>query len=153
MEAMGATQRCLILSDCKAALEAIELLEREYRGQTPHNANRRTLLTAIHAQLAALRRKEGYAIFLWMPGHGGVAPNTVADATAKTYLTADHDRLIARDLAKHEHRRPCVYVQADTGDLRNRGLYREVKRASRQWIVQQLGGAPEMASQHRTAQR
>ena len=34
MKATGATQRCLILSDCKAALEAIE---REYRGQTPHN--------------------------------------------------------------------------------------------------------------------
>jgi len=70
MKAMGATQRCLILSGCKAALEAIE---QEYRGQTLHNADRRTLLTAIHAQLTALRRKEGYAIFLWTPGHGGVA--------------------------------------------------------------------------------
>jgi len=61
--------------------------------------------------------------YLWTPGHKGVAPNAVADATAKTYLAADHDRLIARDLAKHEHRRPCVYVQADTGDLRDMGIY------------------------------
>jgi len=81
-----------------------------------------------------------------------VAPNAVADATAKIYLAADHDRLIVRDLAKHEHRRPCVYVQADTGDLRDRGLYREVKRASRQWIVQQLGDAPDgIATQDGTA--
>jgi len=43
-----------------------------------------------------------------------VAPNAVADATAKTYLAADHGRLIARDLAKYERRRLCVYVQADT---------------------------------------
>ena len=71
MEATGTTQRCLVLSDCKAALEAIE---REYRGQTPHNADRRTILTAIHAQLTALRRKSGYAIFLWSPGHGGGSP-------------------------------------------------------------------------------
>jgi len=78
-----------------------------------------------------------------------VAPNAVADAIAKTYLApADHDRLIARDLEKHEHRRPCVYVQADTGDLRDRRLYREVKRASRQWIIQQLGGAPDGIATH-----
>jgi len=83
-----AAQRCLILSDCKAALEA---LEREYSGQTPHNADRRTLLTAIHAPLTALRCKEGYATFLWTPGHGGVAPNAVADTTAKTYLAANDD--------------------------------------------------------------
>jgi len=110
MEATGATQRCLILSYCKAALEGIEW---EYRGQTPHNADRRTLLTAIPAQLTALRRKEGYAIFLWTPGHGGVVPNAVADATAKTYLAADHDRLIARDLAKRETRAPpAVRIRA-----------------------------------------
>ena len=61
MEATGATQRCFVLSDCKAALEAIE---GGCRGHTPHNADRRTIITAIHAQLTALRRKSGYAIFL-----------------------------------------------------------------------------------------
>ena len=57
-------------------------------------------------------------------GHGGLSPYAVADAAAaaKAYLPEGYDgRSIARDLAQHEHHRPCVYVQDDTGDLRDTG--------------------------------
>ena len=64
----------------------------------------------------------------------GIAPNAVADAAVQAYLPEEYDsRSIARDLAQHEHHRPCVYVQDNTGNLRDRGLYREAKRANRQW--------------------
>ena len=80
--------RCLVLSDCKSALIAIE---RAYRRQAQRSGDNRNLISAILLQLHRLQQHKGYAIFLWTPGHAGVAPNAMADAAAKAYLNKPHN--------------------------------------------------------------
>ena len=80
--------RCLILSDCKSALVAIE---RAYRRRNPGASDNRGTLSAILLQLKRLQTHNGYAIFLWTPEHAGISANAMADAAAKAYLTQPHD--------------------------------------------------------------
>jgi ribonuclease HI len=98
-------KRCLVLSDCKAALEE---LEREYRGCAPGNDDRHALHSAIIEQLEEIERHGGYTIFLWTPGHAGISPNAVADAIAKKYLKAERDITITRELARTVKDKACV---------------------------------------------
>ena len=124
--------RCLILSDCKSALVAIE---RAYRRRNPGASDHRGTLSAILLQLKRLQTHNGYAIFLWTPGHAGISPNAMADAAAKAYLTQPHDphematfiTQICEDIA--------VIHDVHSGDLRDRWIYREVKCLSTHWIL------------------
>ncbi len=80
--------RCLILSDCKSALIAIE---RAYRRQAQRSGNNRYLISAILLHLHRLQKHEGYVIRIWTPRHAGVTLNAIADAAAKAYLNHPHN--------------------------------------------------------------
>jgi hypothetical protein len=128
-------KRCLVLSNCKAALEEIE---REHRGCAPGNDDRHALHSAIIEQLEEIELHGGYTIYLWTSGHAGISPIAVADAIAKKYLKAERDITITRELARTV--KACVYIEAKTRELRDRSLYREAKARVKHYIVQQLSG-------------
>ena len=42
-------------------------------------------------EICRLRAALGRVVFLWVPSHVGISPNSMADAVAKTYLTQPPD--------------------------------------------------------------
>jgi hypothetical protein len=124
----GEAKRCLILLDCKAALEEIE---REYRGCAPDKADRHALHSAIVHQLHRIEQLGGYTIFMWTPGHAGISPNAVADAIAKQYLHAQQDPVITRELARMVHDKVCLYIEVTTGTERQGAAQRGQKERQR----------------------
>ena len=124
--------RCLVLSDCKSALIAIE---RAYRQQAQRSGDNRNLISAILLQLHRLQQHKGYAIFLWTPGHAGVAPNAMADAAAKAYLNQPHNPNTAAAFLMDICEDIIIIQDSRTGDIRDRWQYREAKRMGHHRII------------------
>ena len=94
-------RRCLILVDCKPALQAVEGAWRRGRIETGRGGDRGAMLEEICRLRAAL----GRVVFLWVPSHVGISPNSMADAAAKTYLEHRDDPAGQRIL---QLLNPCV---------------------------------------------
>ena len=116
-------KRCLILVDCKPALQAIEGAWRRGRIETGRGGDRGAMLEEICRLRAALSR----VVFLWVPSHVGISPNSMADAVAKTYLTQTPDAAGVARIAVAVRTRPCLYAarqgDGDAPALRDRKVY------------------------------
>ena len=75
-------------------------------------------------------------MFLWTPGHAGVAPNTMADAAAKAHLNQPHNPNTAAAFLMDICEDIIIIQHSRTGDICNRWLYREAKRMGHHWITQ-----------------
>ena len=126
--------------DCKPALQAIEGAWRRGRIETGRGGERGAMLEEICRLRAAL----GRVVFLWVPSHVGISPNSMADAVAKTYLTQTPDAAGVARIAVAVRTRPCLYAarQGD-GDAPARCatgkiVYAEVYARSKAWACEQL---------------
>ena len=105
-------KRILVLSDCVAALQAIESAWRHWKRRELRKHDRGMILEHI----CHLRERADTVVFLWTPAHAGVTPNAYADAAAKSYcqhgtLTKVYDEAARSSVAK-----PCTYwVDSDFG--------------------------------------
>ena len=75
------SRRCLVLCDCKPALQQIEGAHRKAKGMPEglRDWERGGLLEAI----AYYRSKLEAVVFMWVPAHVGIACNAYADAVAQ----------------------------------------------------------------------
>jgi ribonuclease HI len=78
-------KRLLIMSDCRAAIMAIEKAWRTQRVKI--GGDRARMLEAI----CNVRRQLGHCVICKVKAHVGVSPNEYADATAKAYLGASEN--------------------------------------------------------------
>ena len=76
------SRRCLVLCDCKPALQQIENAHRKGMPEGLRDWERGGLLEAI----AYYRSKLEAVVFVWVPSHVGIACNAYADAVATSYL-------------------------------------------------------------------
>ena len=79
----AAARRCLIMSDCEAAMRKIERAWRARR-------RREYARGACGAMLCTCRERLETVVFMYVPAHRGFGANAAADAVAKT-STALHD--------------------------------------------------------------
>ena len=77
----AADRRCLVLSDCKPALQQIEAAYRKGSLEGLREWDRGAQLEGICRYRAQLES----VTFLWVPSHAGCASNAYADATATAY--------------------------------------------------------------------
>ena len=75
------TARVLIQSDCLGVLDAVETAWR-----SDATGLRQVDRGALLENICHLRRSMDRVIFLYTPSHKGIAPNAMADATAKAHL-------------------------------------------------------------------
>ena len=78
-------------------------------------------------EISRLRAALGRVVFLWVPSHVGISPNSMADAVAKTYLTQTPDAAGVARIAVAVRTRPCLYAarqgDGDAPALRDRKVY------------------------------
>ena len=65
-------------------------------------------------EICRLRATLGRVVFLWVPSHVGISPNSMADAVAKTYLTQPPDAAGVARIAAAVRTRPCFYTAFPT---------------------------------------
>mmetsp|Transcript_4615 Transcript_4615/g.15465 ORF Transcript_4615/g.15465 Transcript_4615/m.15465 type:complete len:212 (+) Transcript_4615:147-782(+) len=80
----AADRRCLVLSDCKPALQQIEAAYRKGSLEGLREWDRGGILEGICRYRAQLES----VTFLWVPSHAGCASNAYADAAATAYMGA-----------------------------------------------------------------
>ena len=105
-------RRCLVLADCQPALIAIEGAWRRGRVTTGREGDRGGMLEEICRRRAML----GTCVFLWVPSHRGISPNSMADAAAKAYLEQPVDATGVAAVAEAVLTRPCMYAAHGDGD-------------------------------------
>ena len=131
-------RRCLVLVDCKPALQAIEGAWRRGRIETGRGGDRGAMLEEI----CRLRATLGRVVFLWVPSHVGISPNSMADAAAKTYLGQPVDEAGVASIAAAVRTRPCLYAASRGGGaapaLRDKRVYAEAYTRSKAWVCEQL---------------
>ena len=107
------SRRCLVLCDCKPALQQIENAHRKGMPEGLRDWERGGLLEAI----AYYRSKLEAVVFMWVPAHVGIACNAYADAVATAHL-GDNDSEDASKVVRDAVRtRPCI-VHGAKGDGR-----------------------------------
>ena len=100
------SRRCLVLCDCKPALQQIENAHRKGMPEGLRDWERGGLLEAI----AYYRSKLEAVVFMWVPAHVGIACNAYADAVATAHL-GDNDTEDASKVVRDAVRtRPCMYT-------------------------------------------
>ena len=91
-------ERVLVLSDSRAVLDVLEDVWRSGDANLAMARDRGAMLEAI----CAVRKRLERVVFLWVPGHRGVAPNEMADVAAGAHLgeqaAGDITRRVARDV-------------------------------------------------------
>jgi len=75
-------RRCLIMSDCKGAMQMIEQAWRGTGVAGLGRAKRGGILEAI----CRLRERLGMVVFMYVPAHRGASTSAMADAVAKAHL-------------------------------------------------------------------
>ena len=90
-------RRVLGMCDCKPAMMAIEAAWRRVgKAGVPEVEGLRTWdRGAMLEAICAIRARLGRVVFMWVPAHEGVTPNSYADAAAKAHLQA---RVVAADV-------------------------------------------------------
>ena len=126
-------RRCLVLADCKPALQAIEGAWRRGRVESGRGGDRGAMLEEI----CRLRARLGRVVFLWVPSHRGISPNSMADAAAKAYLEQPVDSAGVARIAEAVRTRPCLYAarqaEGDAPLLRDRRVYAEAYARVKEW--------------------
>ena len=100
------TERVLVLSDCAAALHAIETVWREGDTRWCRARDRGGMLEA----LCTLRAQLGHVCTMWIPAHRGSSVSAYADALAKAHLDAHAIEDVTSALTRAVTSRPCLPV-------------------------------------------
>ena len=135
--------RCVIMSDCKPVLRAMEKVWRQ--GGRAHGQGRSAPRGAMLEEAAVLRAKiaraGGMVVFVWCPAHRGISPNAMADAAAKAHLNERVEEGIARRVARGVWSRPCVWAKRGEGgveELRDDSIYRTAKQEGAEWARREV---------------
>ena len=105
-QAEGADERrCLIVSDCKPALQAVEAAWRQGRTDGLREWDRGPMLEAI----CEYRRQLEGVCFVWTPAHVGIGMNAYADMAAKAYTQRTRGEDVMAEVAKVVRTTWCVY--------------------------------------------
>ena len=126
-------RRCLLLSDCKSALQQVETAWRSGRFESGRGGDRGAMLEEI----CRLRACLGRVVMVWVPSHRGISPNAMADAIAKSYLTQQVDSDAVRAIAAAVQTRPCLYAVRDSAGslaLRDKRVYKEMYGKVKEWV-------------------
>jgi len=105
--------RCVIMSDCKPVLRAMERMWRQ-GGRADGQARtvpRGAMLEEAAVLRAKIARAGGMVVMVWCPAHRGISPNAMADAAAKAHLYERVEEGIARQVAQNVWSRPCVWAK------------------------------------------
>ena len=134
------SRRCLVLCDCKPALQQIENAHRKGMPEGLRDWERGGLLEAI----AYYRSKLEAVVFMWVPAHVGIACNAYADAVATAYLgnndTEDASKVV-RDAVRT---RPCMYTvrreaaeNTEKREIVDRRTYGHMCKSAHEWVCEQ----------------
>ena len=101
---------------------------------TGREGDRGGMLEEINRRRAMLDR----CVFLWVPSHRGISPNSMADAAAKAYLEQPVDAEGVTAVAEAVLTRPCLYAVRGAGGgvpaLRDRRVYAEAFARVGTWV-------------------
>ena len=71
------------------------------------------------------RKVLGRVVFMWVPGHGGCAPNSVADAIAKAHIDEVPGAEVSAEVLEGVTSRACAYgTKRDVRGGRAHGIAR-----------------------------
>ena len=122
----AADRRCLVLSDCKPALQQIEAAYRRGSLEGLREWDRGGALEGICRYRAQLES----VTFLWVPSHAGCASNAYADAAATAYMGASEIEDATAVIREAVRTRPCLYTDRQRtadgewrGDVLDRRTY------------------------------
>ena len=138
----AADRRCLVLSDCKPALQQIEAAYRRGSLEGLREWDRGGVLEGICRYRAQLES----VTFLWVPSHAGCASNAYADAAATAYMGASEIEDATAVIRGAVRTRPCLYTErrrtADgewRGDVLDRRTYYATRGHTNEWVRGRLG--------------
>ena len=134
------SERVLVVSDCQAALKAIEAVWRE--GGHYRSRDRAGMLEAI----SKIRMRLGKVVFLWCPGHRGVSGNEYADMVAAAYAERPDDieaAAVELVVVANVTSKGCMYENASEYDLDNwslvdRRCFRLMRWHMAKWVREEL---------------
>ena len=137
----GASERrVLVMSDSDGVLQQIEAAWRA----GPRKCRRQDRGCMIEA-ICNTRKELGRVVFMWVPGHGGCAPNSVADAIAKAHIDEVPGAEVSAGVLEGVKSRACAYgvkKRDDAGGeqvvLRDRRTYRAVRQEGRAHVCRRL---------------
>ena len=138
----AADRRCLVLSDCKPALQQIEAAYRKGSLEGLREWDRGAQLEGICRYRAQLES----VTFLWVPSHAGCAGNAYADAAATAYMGASEIEDATAVIREAVRTRPCLYTDrrrtADREwgrDVLDRRTYYATRGHTNEWVRGRLG--------------
>ena len=134
------SRRCLVLCDCKPALQQIENAHRKGMPEGLRDWERGGLLEAI----AYYRSKLEAVVFMWVPAHVGIACNAYADAVATAYLGNDDTEDASKVVRDAVRTRPCMYTvrreaaeNAEKREIVDRRTYGHMCKSAHEWVCEQ----------------
>mmetsp|Transcript_24704 Transcript_24704/g.81431 ORF Transcript_24704/g.81431 Transcript_24704/m.81431 type:complete len:385 (+) Transcript_24704:1042-2196(+) len=138
----AADRRCLVLSDCKPALQQIEAAYRKGSLEGLREWDRGGILEGICRYRAQLES----VTFLWVPSHAGCASNAYADAAATAYMGASEIEDATAVIREAVRTRPCLYTdRRRTADreggreVLDRRTYYATRGHTNEWVRGRLG--------------
>ena len=134
-------RRCLVLCDCKPALQQIENAHRKGMPEGLRDWERGGLLEAI----AHYRSQLEAVVFVWVPSHVGIACNAYADAVATAYLGKDVTEDASKVVRDAVRTRPCMYTvrreaaeDPEKREIVDRRTYGHMRQSAHEWVCEQL---------------
>ena len=131
------SRRCLVLCDCKPALQQIESAYRKGMPEGLRDWGRGGLLEAI----AHYRSKLEAVVFMWVPAHVGIACNAYADAVATAYLGNNDTEDASKVVREAVRTRPCMYTarrkateDTETREIADRRTYGHMRQGAHEWV-------------------
>ena len=143
------TRRCLIVSDCKPAMQAVEAAWRRGKTDGLREWDRGHMLEAI----CEYRKQLEGVCLVWTPAHEGVAMNAYADMAAKAYTTRTLAEDVAAEVAATVRTTWCVHGEERKGGgddgktaLMMQAPYAGTRRAAAKKINDEAGARKELWS-------
>eukprot|EP00965_Chrysotila_dentata_P055188 1831474-Pleurochrysis_carterae.AAC.1 len=112
------------MSDC---LSGLQVVEKVWRGRK--NTYRKLQNGAVLAAITNVRENLGRVIFMCIPSHVGIVPNTIVDNIAAQEREEVPEGMLTGLISKKGRSRPIIYDRIVQGrrELTDLPIYREVR--------------------------
>eukprot|EP00965_Chrysotila_dentata_P055810 1850959-Pleurochrysis_carterae.AAC.1 len=118
--------RVLIMSDC---LSGLKIIEKVWRGRK--NIYRKVQKGEVLEAITNVRESLGRVIFMWIPLHVGIVPNTIVDNIAAQEREEAPEGMVTGLISKQVRSRPIFYDRIVQGrrELADSPIYQESSRS------------------------
>eukprot|EP00965_Chrysotila_dentata_P003364 109797-Pleurochrysis_carterae.AAC.1 len=110
------------MSDC---LSGLQVIEKVWRGKK--NVYRKLQNGAVLEAITNVTESLGRVIFMWVPSHVGIVPNTIVDNVAAQEREEVPEGMVTGLIGKQVRSRPIIYNRIVRGrrELADSPIYRE----------------------------